>query len=127
MVQSLMIGGLTPIFSRYNPFLRPDKVGVAIGFSGPIFRARFHDKHGKEIEDDMGTAAAEWTRTVFPTASHSWEDVKFLQKHWDGPIILKGIQNVEDALKCVELGVSLSQRFSPANDDRPSLTNLDSL
>ena len=53
----------------------------------------------------MHTAAAEWTQTVFPSFSHSWEDVKFLQKHWDGPIILKGIQTVEDARKCVELGV----------------------
>lgn len=53
----------------------------------------------------MHTAAAEWTRTVFPAISHSWEDVKFLQQHWDGPIILKGIQTVADAKKCVELGV----------------------
>lgn len=33
------------------------------------------------------------------------EDVKFLQENWEGPIILKGIQTVEDALKCVEIGV----------------------
>lgn len=58
-----------------------------------------------EVEDDMHTAAAEWTRTVFPTLSHGWEDIKFLQEHWDGPIILKGIQTVEDAQKCVEIGV----------------------
>jgi lactate 2-monooxygenase len=50
-------------------------------------------------------AAAEWTRTVFPGFSHSWEDVKFLQEHWKGPIVLKGIQSVEDAKKCVEIGV----------------------
>jgi lactate 2-monooxygenase len=53
----------------------------------------------------MHVAAAEWTRTVFPVFSHSWEDIKFLQKHWDGPIVLKGIQTVTDAKKSVEAGV----------------------
>ena len=47
----------------------------------------------------------EWTSTVFPGFSHGWEDIKFLQEHWDGPIVLKGIQSVEDAKKCVEVGV----------------------
>ncbi len=42
---------------------------------------------------------------MFPGFSHSWDDVKFLQKHWKGPIILKGIQSVDDALNCVDLGV----------------------
>lgn len=44
---------------------------------------------------------------IFPGLSHSWEDLKFLQKHWDGPIILKGIQTVEDAQKCVDFGVRI--------------------
>jgi lactate 2-monooxygenase len=91
--------------NRYNPFLRSDRIGVAIGFSDPVFRSQFKKEHGVEIEEDMHTAAAEWTRTVFPTFSHSWEDLKFLQEHWDGPIVLKGIQCVEDAQKCVELGI----------------------
>lgn len=53
----------------------------------------------------MSEAVAKWSRTIFPSTSHSWEDLKFLQKHWDGPIILKGIQSVDDARKCVEIGV----------------------
>lgn len=89
----------------YNPFLRSDQIGVAIGFSDPVFRAQFKDKHGQEIEENEHAAAAEWTRTVFPGFSHSWEDIKFLQKHWDGPIVLKGIQSVADAKKAVEVGV----------------------
>ena len=36
--------------------------------------------------------------------SHSWEDVKFLQEHWDGPIVLKGIQSVADAKKVAKIG-----------------------
>lgn len=31
--------------------------------------------------------------------------MKFLKEHWDGAIVLKGIQTVEDALKCIEVGV----------------------
>lgn len=89
----------------YNPFLRSDQIGVAIGFSDPVFRAQFKEKHGQEIEENLHAAAAEWTRTVFPAFSHSWEDIKFLQKHWDGPIVLKGIQSVADAKMAVEVGV----------------------
>lgn len=90
---------------RYNPFLKSDKIGVAIGFSDPVFRSQFKAKYGKEVGDDMHTAAAEWTRTVFPALSHSWEDIAFLKEHWKGPIVLKGIQTVEDAQKCVALGL----------------------
>lgn len=89
----------------YNPFLRSDSIGVAIGFSDHIFRSHFKSKHGCEVEEDMHAAAAEWTRTVFPGLSHSWEDIEFLKKHWDGPIILKGIQTLSDARECVELGI----------------------
>lgn len=93
---------------RYNPFLRSDKIGVAVGFSDPVFRAHFKSKHGVEVEEDMRSAAAEWIGMAFPGMSHSWEDVKFLQQNWDGPIILKGIQTVEDAKKCAEIGVRSS-------------------
>ncbi|GAP91167.1 putative L-lactate dehydrogenase [Rosellinia necatrix] len=89
----------------YNPFLRPDRIGVAIGLTDPVFRSRFKAEHGKEVEEDMGAAVRLWTHTVFPGFSHSFEDVKILQEHWKGPIILKGIQSVEDAKKCVEVGV----------------------
>lgn len=79
---------------------------MAVGFSDPVFRSHFKDKYGKEIEEDLHSAAAEWTGTVFPAFSHGWEDVKFLQEHWDGPIVLKGIQTVEDAQKAAELGLA---------------------
>ena len=89
----------------YNPFLRADKIGVELGFSDPVFRQHFKDKHGKEIEEDQSAAAAEWTRTIFPGFSKGWEDIKFLQEHWKGPIVLKGIQTVEDAEEAVRAGV----------------------
>lgn len=79
---------------------------MAIGLTDPVFRASFKEKHGCEVEEDMGAAVAEWTRTVFPGLSHSWEDVKFLQQHWKKPIVLKGIQTVADARRAAELGVA---------------------
>jgi lactate 2-monooxygenase len=68
----------------YNPFLRADKIGVELGFSDPVFRAHFRNKHGVEIEANQGAAAAEWTRIICPGMSHGWEDINFLPKHWDG-------------------------------------------
>jgi lactate 2-monooxygenase len=70
-----------------------------------VFREHFKKTHGCEIEEDELAAAAEWSQVVFPQFSHGWEDLKFLQKHWDGPIVLKGIQTVGDAQKCVEMGI----------------------
>ncbi|KAJ5789883.1 uncharacterized protein N7518_006894 [Penicillium psychrosexuale] len=91
--------------NAYNPFIRADDIGVALGFSDPVYRRKFQEKHGKPIEEDVQTAAAEWAHTVFPGLSHGWEDLKFLQEHWDGPIVLKGIQTVADAKKAVEYGM----------------------
>lgn len=80
-------------------------MGVAIGFTDPVYRAKFKQEHGVEIEEDMGKAAQQWASMVFPGFSHSWEDIKRLQALWDGPIIIKGIQSVEDAKKAVDAGV----------------------
>ncbi|KAI1469718.1 putative FMN dependent dehydrogenase [Daldinia caldariorum] len=82
----------------YNPFLRSDQVGVAIGLSDPVFQAHFQRKHnGLSVTQKLGAAAAEWTRTIFPGTTHALSDVAFLREHWDGPIVLKGIQSAADA------------------------------
>ena len=91
--------------NAYNPFLRKDSIGVELGFSDPVFRRKFQEKHGKTIEEDMSKAAAEWAHTIFPGTSHGWEDLRFLRENWDGPIVLKGIQTVEDAKLAVEYGM----------------------
>ncbi|KAJ0108818.1 fmn dependent [Diaporthe amygdali] len=100
----------------YNPFIHPDRIGVEIGLTDPVFQKKFKEEHGYDIEEarrheseltghNLGEAAQEWAKIVFPGHSHTWEDVEFLKKHWDGPIVLKGIQSVADARKCVEVGV----------------------
>jgi lactate 2-monooxygenase len=89
----------------YNPFLRADRIGVELGMTDPVFRAQFKEKHGVEVEEKMGEAAPEFMKTIFPGENHTWEDVKFLQEHWKGPIVLKGIQTISDAKKAVDAGV----------------------
>lgn len=100
----------------YNPFLHPDRIGVEIGLTDPVFQRKFREEHGYDIEDvrrheseltghDLGEAAQEWAKIVFPGHSHGWEDIEFLREHWDGPIVLKGIQSVVDARQAVEAGV----------------------
>lgn len=90
----------------YNPFLRADHVGAENGLTDPAFQEHFKAKSGgKSIGDDLQAACAEWAHSVFPFQDHSWEDIKFLQQHWDGPIVLKGIQSVADAKRAKEAGV----------------------
>ncbi|KAF2083430.1 FMN-dependent alpha-hydroxy acid dehydrogenase [Saccharata proteae CBS 121410] len=87
----------------YVPFIKG--VGVETGFTDPVFRRKFEEKHGKTVEEDRITAAQEWTATAFSGAAHSWDQVALLRKNWDGPILLKGIQHPADALKAVECKV----------------------
>jgi pre-mycofactocin synthase len=35
----------------------------------------------------------------------AWEDLPWIRRHWDGPIVIKGIVTVEDARRAVEEGV----------------------
>jgi L-lactate dehydrogenase (cytochrome) len=57
--------------------------------------------HVKGIEN-MGSLS-EWTAKQFDPAL-SWDDVAWIKKRWGGKIILKGIQDVEDARLAVESG-----------------------
>ncbi len=51
---------------------------------------------------DMGTLS-EWTHSQFdPTLD--WSSVDFIRKQWDGKLILKGINDVDDALLAVQTG-----------------------
>jgi len=88
----------------YKPFRPSRQIDAAIDFSDPGLCQQFQAQHGVEVED-LRTAAAEWTRIVFPGMGHGREDIEFLQKHWEGPIILKGIQTVDDAKHCARLGI----------------------
>ncbi|KUL82322.1 hypothetical protein ZTR_09712 [Talaromyces verruculosus] len=89
--------------SGYLPFI--DGTGNSIGFTDPVFRKIYETKSGKKIEDDLVAASQAWLSSVFTNASHTWDQIEFLKKHWDGPIVLKGIQHIEDAKMAVKAGV----------------------
>jgi isopentenyl diphosphate isomerase/L-lactate dehydrogenase-like FMN-dependent dehydrogenase len=38
--------------------------------------------------------------------SMTWKDLEWLQSVWDGPIIVKGVQNVKDAKKLAKMGIA---------------------
>lgn len=52
--------------------------------------------------DNMGSLS-EWTAKQFDPALN-WGDVEWIKKQWGGKLILKGIQDVEDARLAVESG-----------------------
>lgn len=41
---------------------------------------------------------------MFSGQPHTWDEISFLRKNWDGPIVLKGIQHVDDAKLAHETG-----------------------
>ncbi|WP_193177124.1 alpha-hydroxy acid oxidase [Oricola nitratireducens] len=45
--------------------------------------------------DDM-SSLGDWTNSQFDQTL-DWESVEWIKKHWDGPLILKGVNDVEDA------------------------------
>jgi L-lactate dehydrogenase (cytochrome) len=52
--------------------------------------------------DDMGTLS-DWTHSQFdPTLD--WSSIEFIRKLWDGKLILKGINDVDDAVTAASLG-----------------------
>ncbi len=57
--------------------------------------------HVKGVSDMRSLAA--WTNEQFDPRL-SWEDVKWVKKQWGGKLILKGIQDVEDARLAVASG-----------------------
>lgn len=58
--------------------------------------------HAKGVKDP--SSLGNWTNESFDQAL-DWDRVAELRKMWDGPVILKGILDVEDAKKAANLGV----------------------
>ncbi|KAJ7479703.1 FMN-dependent dehydrogenase, partial [Mycena latifolia] len=103
-----------------------DGVGVQVGTSDPAFMARLgrepiinprpkfpydaaeigrlYAAGDKDVLDAvyLGT---QWVKECSPGKFRTWEDLRFLREHWHGPLVLKGIQSVQDAEKCLDYGV----------------------
>jgi isopentenyl diphosphate isomerase/L-lactate dehydrogenase-like FMN-dependent dehydrogenase len=82
----------------YLPFLSGK--GLATYFSDPVFRAGLE----KAPEDDLPAALMRWL-PMFTGNDRTWDNLAFVREHWDGPIVLKGIQHVDDARRAVDAGV----------------------
>ena len=64
-------------------------------------------------------AYGEWMQTPLPT----WEDLRWLREHYDGPLMLKGIMRVDDALHAVDTGftaISVSNHGGNNLDGTPA-------
>jgi lactate 2-monooxygenase len=82
----------------YLPFIRG--VGTAIPFSDPAFRAGL----AKPPEEDLISAVLRWV-PMFTGTDKTWARLPFLREHWDGPIVLKGIQHPDDARRAADAGM----------------------
>ncbi|HVK24686.1 MAG TPA: lactate 2-monooxygenase [Actinokineospora sp.] len=88
----------TDLDKSYLPFLRA--VGVANAFTDPAFLAGLE----KSPEEDQAMAVLRWVG-MFTGTDKRWDQLPFLRQHWDGPIVLKGIQHVADARRAVDAGM----------------------
>ncbi|ONI89014.1 alpha-hydroxy-acid oxidizing enzyme [Actinosynnema sp. ALI-1.44] len=82
----------------YLPFLRG--TGTAITFSDPVFRSGL----AAPPEEDIPSAVLKWV-PLYTGTDRNWEALPFLREHWDGPIVLKGIQHVDDARRAADAGM----------------------
>lgn len=115
----------------YIPFIWGQ--GCQVGFSDPVFQRMFEEEQAKDtrsISEKVseiwqilkrpgsigGTAkvlthasvmkkAAFFTSLISSGHYRDWNDLSTLRKYWDGPIVLKGIQTVEDAHKAIDHGM----------------------
>jgi L-lactate dehydrogenase (cytochrome) len=53
----------------------------------------------------IGEGVMEYVNSQFDR-SINWSDVEWLARHWDGPLVIKGIQTVSDARKAVDSGAT---------------------
>jgi L-lactate dehydrogenase (cytochrome) len=84
---------------------------------------RFANVVGRTVGDGASPVTlSDYINTQFDPAL-SWGDVDWLRSIWDGPIVLKGIQTVDDALLAVAHGVdviALSNHGGRQLDDSPA-------
>jgi L-lactate dehydrogenase (cytochrome) len=66
---------------------------------------RFANVVGREVGDGASPVTlADYINTQFDP-SLSWADVEWLRSVWDGPLVLKGVQTLDDAVLAADAGV----------------------
>ena len=83
---------------------------------------RFANVVGRGVGDGSDPVMlAEFIPTQFDPAL-SWADIEWMRSIWDGPIVIKGIQGIEDALLAVDAGaeaIALSNHGGRQLDGAP--------
>jgi lactate 2-monooxygenase len=115
----------------YLPFVWGQ--GCQVGFSDPVFQRMYEEEQAKDTRSVSEKVAEIWqilkrpgsvggslkvlthasimkkamffTSLVASGHYRDWNDLQSLRKYWDGPIVLKGIQTVEDAHRAIEHGM----------------------
>ncbi|USP81114.1 hypothetical protein yc1106_08388 [Curvularia clavata] len=115
----------------YLPFIWGQ--GCANGFSDPVFNQLFDEETARDTRSVAEKAAEIWeilkrpgsiggaakvlanasvikkslffTNLVASGAYRDWSQLEKLKEMWDGPIVLKGIQTVEDAHRAIQHGM----------------------
>jgi lactate 2-monooxygenase len=84
--------------AAFLPFLRG--IGVQNYLSDPAFAAGLPGP----VAEHSDAAILRWAQ-MFGDPSLTWDDLPFLRDHWDGPVVLKGIMSVPDALRAADAGL----------------------
>ncbi|KAJ7639186.1 oxidoreductase [Roridomyces roridus] len=104
----------------------PIGYAIQVGLSDPVFMAqqgrepiqsprtefpfdlagfnRLLDAGDPEALDTVRLGAA-WGAEINSGHFYTWDDLAFIRSHWEGPLVLKGIQSVQDAEMCLRYGV----------------------
>jgi L-lactate dehydrogenase (cytochrome) len=104
--------------------LRHPAWSLAFARSEPI---RFANVVGRDVGDGASPVSlSDYINTQFDPAL-AWTDVEWLRSIWDGPIVLKGVQTVEDAVLAADAGVdavALSNHGGRQLDGAPAAFSL---
>ncbi|KAF2177171.1 FMN-dependent alpha-hydroxy acid dehydrogenase [Zopfia rhizophila CBS 207.26] len=112
----------------YLPFIYGQ--GCQVAFSDPVFNRMFEKMQAEDTRSTAEKLAEIWqilkrpgtfagvakvlansramlkamlfTNLVSSGTYRDWKHLEILRKHWDGPIVLKGIQTVEDAHRAID-------------------------
>ncbi|KAK5021800.1 hypothetical protein LTS07_010695 [Exophiala sideris] len=121
----------TDLDTSYLPFVWGD--GCQVGHSDPVFNRRYEEMQKRDTRTSGEKLAELWTMLRRPGSIYGaarvlsnihvlqksrawldvlnsgtyreWEHLEILKTLWDGPIVLKGIQTVEDAHRAIDYGM----------------------
>jgi L-lactate dehydrogenase (cytochrome) len=97
-------------------FTLPPKIGLSTIFDGIIHPGWtwqfvtsepivFANVAGQAVGDGREAVSLAEYFTTQLDSSISWKDIEWLRDQWDGPIVIKGIQTVDDAVIAADVGV----------------------